>query len=98
MCVVMKLYFLPKFKNMMPAKDRPGYLGGGMVLRSGTTTYLIVRGLSTSVVYVLCSTSVIRKQGCSNSVLKERKTEGRNIHQILLSSFGQLCNRIMTWL
>ena len=47
--VVMKLYFLSKFKNMMSAKDRPGCPGGGMVLRSGTATCLIVRGLSASV-------------------------------------------------
>ena len=50
MFVVMKLHVLSKFKNMMSAKSRPGCPGGGMVLRSGTATCLIVRGLSTSVV------------------------------------------------
>ena len=45
--------------------------------------------------YVLCSTSIIRKQDYSNSVLKEFKTA--DIHLILLSSFGLLCNRIITW-
>ena len=33
-----------------------------------------------------------------NSALKKCKTEERDIHLILLSSFGQLCNRIITWL
>ena len=47
MCVVIKL---AKFKDMMSAKDRPGCPGWSMVLRSGTATRLIVRGLSTSVV------------------------------------------------
>ena len=47
MCVVIKL---AKFKDIMSAKDRPGCPGGGMVLRSGTATRLIVRALSTSVV------------------------------------------------
>ena len=46
----MKLYSLSKFKNMMSAKDKPGCPGGGMVLRSGNATCLIVRGLSTSLV------------------------------------------------
>ena len=83
----------------MSAKDRPGCPGGGMVLRLGTATCLIVRGLSTSVVLrvVLNFYHQIIKQDCSNSLLKECKTEERDIHLILLSSFGQLCNRIITW-
>ena len=50
MCVVMKLYFFSKLKNMISVKDWPGCPGGGMVQSSGTATCLIVRGLSTSVV------------------------------------------------
>ena len=50
MCVVMKLHFLSKFRNLMSVKDSPGCPGEDVVLRSGTATCLIVRGLSTGVV------------------------------------------------
>ena len=93
LCVVMKLIFLPKSKNMMSAEDRPGCLGRGMVLRSGAATCLIVRGLVRVFSYVLCSTSVIRLLSRTVRILYLKnvaKTEERDVHLILLSSFGQL--------
>ena len=69
LCVVMKLYFLSKFKNTMSAKDRPGCPEGGMVQRSGTATCLIVRDLSTSVVLPVVLNLYLRLLGRTAPIL-----------------------------
>ena len=85
----MKCYFLSKFKNTMLRKDGPGCPGGDMVQRSGIATCLIVRGMSTSVVWpvVLNFSHRFLSKTARILYLVECKTEERDIHLALLSFF-----------
>ena len=101
LCVVMKLYFLSKFKNTMSAKDRPGCPEGGMVQRSGTVTCLIVRDLSTSVVLPVVLNLYLRLLGRTARILYLQNVRQSSViftELTFLSFFGQLYNRIITWL
>ena len=84
--------FFVKIQEYDSAKYRPGCLGGSMVLRSGTTTCLIVRGLSTIVVLPVALNQVGLLKFCTCKIWDRRARCSLNSFVF----FDQLYNRIIT--